>query len=154
MAVLTVTPCVQGESGAGKTVLLNVLAQRQSIGVVTGDRLVNGQALPEDFQAQTGYCQQMDTHVPTCTVREALLFSAKLRQPASVPLAEKEEYAETCLRMCGLEAYGDAMVGSLGIEHRKRTSIGVELAAKPQLLLFLGEGTRLSSYRYLLIVFR
>jgi ATP-binding cassette subfamily G (WHITE) protein 2 (SNQ2) len=32
----------------------------------------------------------MDTHVPNATVREALLFSAKMRQPASVPLAEKE----------------------------------------------------------------
>lgn len=38
----------------------------------------------------SGYCQQMDTHLPTTTVREALLFSAKLRQPKSVPLAEKE----------------------------------------------------------------
>lgn len=37
---------------------------------------------------------------------------------------------ETCLKMCGLEAYGDAIVGSLGVEHRKRTTIGVELAAK------------------------
>jgi hypothetical protein len=32
--------------------------------------------------------------------------------------------------MCGLEAYADAIVGSLGVEHRKRTTIGVELAAK------------------------
>lgn len=32
----------------------------------------------------------MDTHVPNDTVREALLFSAMLRQPASVPTAEKE----------------------------------------------------------------
>lgn len=32
----------------------------------------------------------MDTHLGTATVREALLFSAKLRQPQSVPLAEKE----------------------------------------------------------------
>jgi hypothetical protein len=32
--------------------------------------------------------------------------------------------------MCGLEAMADASVGSLGIEHRKRTTIGVELAAK------------------------
>lgn len=120
---------------AGKSTLLNVLAERTSTGVVTGDRLVNGQPLPDDFQAQTGYCQQMDTHLPTATVREALLFSAKMRQPASVPLAEKEAYVETCLRMCGLEAHGDAIIGSLGIEHRKRTTIGVELAAKPKLLL-------------------
>lgn len=43
--------------------------------------------------------------------------------------------------MCGLEAYGDAIVGSLGVEHRKRTTIAVELAAKPKLLLFLDEPT-------------
>ncbi|KZP20038.1 hypothetical protein FIBSPDRAFT_1045119 [Athelia psychrophila] len=115
---------LMGESSAGKATLLIVLAQRQSTGVVSGDRLVNGQALPEYFQAQTGYCQQIeiDTHVPTCTVREALLFPAKPRQPASVPLAEKAAYIETCLRMCGHEAYGDAMVGSLCIEFRKRTT--------------------------------
>ncbi|KIJ14869.1 hypothetical protein PAXINDRAFT_169539 [Paxillus involutus ATCC 200175] len=132
---------LMGESGAGKTTLLNVLAQRASTGVVLGDRLVNGQALPADFQAQTGYCQQMDTHIPESTVREALLFSAKLRQPESVPMPEKEAYVDKCLKMCGLEAYADAIVGSLGVEHRKRTTIGVELAAKPKLLLFLDEPT-------------
>ncbi|KAG6909483.1 hypothetical protein DXG01_017205 [Tephrocybe rancida] len=132
---------LMGESGAGKTTLLNVLAQRVSTGVVTGDRFVNGQTLPKDFQAQTGYCQQMDTHMPSATVREALIFSALLRQPQSVPLEDKKAYAEKCLRMCGLEAYGDAVVGSLGIEHRKRTTIAVELAAKPKLLLFLDEPT-------------
>ncbi|TFK38227.1 pleiotropic drug resistance ABC transporter [Crucibulum laeve] len=132
---------LMGESGAGKTTLLNVLAERVSMGVVTGDKFVNGQDVPSDFQSQTGYCQQMDTHVPTDTVREALLFSARMRQPTSVPLAEKEAYVETCLKMCGLEAYADAAVGSLGVEHRKRTTIGVELAAKPKLLLFLDEPT-------------
>ncbi|KAF9228275.1 pleiotropic drug resistance ABC transporter [Gyrodon lividus] len=132
---------LMGESGAGKTTLLNALAQRVSTGVVLGDRLVNGQALPADFQAQTGYCQQMDTHIPESTVREALLFSAKLRQPESVPMAEKEAYVDKCLKTCGLEAYADAIVGSLGVEYKKRTTIGVELAAKPKLLLFLDEPT-------------
>lgn len=32
--------------------------------------------------------------------------------------------------MCGLEAYADAVVGTLGVEHKKRTTIAVELAAK------------------------
>ncbi|EGO00657.1 hypothetical protein SERLA73DRAFT_105009 [Serpula lacrymans var. lacrymans S7.3] len=132
---------LMGESGAGKTTLLNVLAQRVGTGVVTGDRLVNGQTVPADFQAQTGYVQQMDTHLPQTTVREALMFSATLRQPQSVPVAEKEAYVETCLEMCGLEAHADAIVGSLSVEHRKRTTIGVELAAKPKLLLFLDEPT-------------
>ncbi|KAF7336855.1 Brefeldin A resistance protein [Mycena venus] len=104
---------------------------------------VSGYVVPGKLTAlmHTGYVQQMDTHVPTDTVREALLFSAKLRQPASVPLEEKMAYVETCLKMCGLEAVADASVGSLGIEHRKRTTIGVELAAKPKLLLFLDEPT-------------
>ena len=43
--------------------------------------------------------------------------------------------------MCGLEAYADAIVGSLNVEYKKRTTIGVELAAKPKLLLFLDEPT-------------
>jgi hypothetical protein len=37
---------------------------------------------------------------------------------------------ETVLKMCGLEKYADAIVGTLGVEHKKRTTIGVELAAK------------------------
>lgn len=38
----------------------------------------------------SGYVQQMDTHLAQTTVREAILFSAKLRQPPSVSLKEKE----------------------------------------------------------------
>ncbi|KAH7929028.1 hypothetical protein BV22DRAFT_1057873 [Leucogyrophana mollusca] len=132
---------LMGESGAGKTTLLNVLAERVGSGVISGDRFVNGHPLPSDFQGQTGYCQQTDTHLPTMTVREALLFSAKMRQPFSIPMAEKEAYVDKCLAMCGLEAFRDAVVGSLGVEHKKRTTIGVELAAKPKLLLFLDEPT-------------
>jgi ATP-binding cassette subfamily G (WHITE) protein 2 (SNQ2) len=44
---------LMGESGAGETTLLNVLAKRVYSGVVTGDMLVNGQGLPADFQSQT-----------------------------------------------------------------------------------------------------
>ena len=38
----------------------------------------------------SGYCQQLDTHQRTATVREALLFSACLRQPKEVPFSEKK----------------------------------------------------------------
>jgi ATP-binding cassette, subfamily G (WHITE), member 2, SNQ2 len=123
------------------TMLLNVLAERTNIGVITGHRFVNGQALPKDFQAQTGYCQQMDTHEPTSSVREATLFSAVLRQPQDVPMVEKEAYTDKCLFMCGLEKYMDAIVATLGVEHRKRLTIAVEPATKPKLLLFLDEPT-------------
>ncbi len=49
---------LMGASGAGKTTLLDVLAQRKSVGVVTGDMLVNGRPFGADFQRQTGYVQQ------------------------------------------------------------------------------------------------
>ncbi|KAF6749444.1 hypothetical protein DFP72DRAFT_970517 [Ephemerocybe angulata] len=81
---------LMGESGAGKTTLRNALAKKVYSGTVRGDMFVNGQVLPADFQAQTGYVQQMDTHLPFSTVREALLFSDKLRYPPMVSLEEKE----------------------------------------------------------------
>ncbi|KAF5366435.1 hypothetical protein D9758_009761 [Tetrapyrgos nigripes] len=49
-------------SEAGKTTLLNALAQRVSGGVVSGDGFVDSEALSVDFQAQTGYYQQLDVH--------------------------------------------------------------------------------------------
>lgn len=49
---------LMGVSGAGKTTLLDVLAQRTSMGVITGDMLVNGKPLDESFQRKTGYVQQ------------------------------------------------------------------------------------------------
>ena len=45
---------LMGVSGAGKTTLLNVLAQRTSVGVITGDMLVNGKPLDSSFQRRTG----------------------------------------------------------------------------------------------------
>ena len=46
--------CSSMSSATGKTTLLNVLAQRVTMGVVTGDMFVNGKALPVSFQRQTG----------------------------------------------------------------------------------------------------
>ncbi|GAA5839263.1 hypothetical protein JCM11251_006022 [Rhodosporidiobolus azoricus] len=137
--------CLMGESGAGKTTLLNTLAQRIDTGVVTGDMLVNGKPLPISFQRQTGYVQQQDTHMATTTVREALQFSALLRQPRTTPKKEKLEYVEEIIKLLEMEAYAEALVGEVGmglnVEQRKRLTIGVELAAKPALLIFLDEPT-------------
>ncbi|KAI9923984.1 hypothetical protein MW887_007442 [Aspergillus wentii] len=136
---------LMGVSGAGKTTLLDVIAQRVSIGVVTGDILVNGRALEPNFPRRTGYVQQQDLHLETTTVREALRFSAMLRQPRTVSKKEKYDYAEEVIKLLGMEDFAEAVVGSLGeglnVEQRKLLSIGVELAAKPTLLIFLDEPT-------------
>ncbi|KAF7587765.1 hypothetical protein BBP40_006725 [Aspergillus hancockii] len=136
---------LMGASGAGKTTLLDVLASRVTTGIVTGDICVNGHPRDVSFQRQVGYVQQQDIHLETATIREALQFSALLRQPASVPKEEKLKYVEEILALLGMEHYANAVVGvpgeGLNVEQRKRLTIGVELAAKPDLLLFLDEPT-------------
>ncbi|KAJ3926824.1 MAG: AtrD, ABC-transporter [Lentinula lateritia] len=136
---------LMGASGAGKTTLLDTLASRVTMGVVTGNMFVDGQQRDESFQRKTGYVQQQDLHLQTSTVREALIFSARLRQPQDVPDAEKVAYCSEVIRLLGMEKYADAVVGvpgeGLNVEQRKRLTIGVELAAKPKLLLFLDEPT-------------
>ena len=102
---------LMGSSGAGKTTLLNCLAQRIDTGVITGEFLVNGKRLPRSFQRQAGYVQQQDVHLPTSTVREALIFSALLRQPASVPKQEKLDYVEEVIKMLEMETFAECIVG-------------------------------------------
>jgi ABC-type multidrug transport system ATPase subunit len=135
---------LMGVSGAGKTTLLDVLAERVTVGVITGEMLVDGRPRDSSFQRKTGYVQQQDIHLETSSVREALRFSALMRQPAG-PREEKLAYVEEIIRLLDMEEYADATVGvpgeGLNVEQRKRLTIGVELAAKPQLLLFFDEPT-------------
>lgn len=136
---------LMGASGAGKTTLLDVLAARKNIGVISGDVLVDGKKPGPSFQRGTSYAEQLDVHEHTQTVREAFRFSAELRQPFHIPLAEKHAYVEEIIALLELELLADAIIGSpeigLSVEERKRVTIGVELAAKPELLLFLDEPT-------------
>ena len=136
---------LMGASGAGKTTLLNTLAQRINFGVVTGDFLVDGRPLPKSFQRATGFAEQMDVHEPTATIREALRFSALLRQPKEVPVEEKYAYCEKIIDLLEMRNIAGATIGKTGSglnqEQRKRVTIGVELASKPELLMFLDEPT-------------
>lgn len=136
---------LMGVSGAGKTTLLDCLADRISMGVISGKMLVDGKIRDDSFQRKTGYVQQQDLHLETSTVREALTFSALLRQPAATPREEKIAYVDEVIKLLDMQEYADAVVGvageGLNVEQRKRLTIGVELAAKPPLLLFVDEPT-------------
>lgn len=107
--------------------------------------LVNGTPRNASFQRQTGYVQQQDLHLHTSTVREALTFSAILRQPPNYSKEEKIAYVDTVIELLDMQLYADAIIGvpgeGLNVEQRKRLTIGVELAARPKLLLFLDEPT-------------
>lgn len=136
---------LMGVSGAGKTTLLDVLATRVTMGVISGDMLVDGRQRDSSFQRKTGYVQQQDLHLSTTTVREALKFGALLRQPAHISRKEKLDYVNEVIKLLDMDEYADAIVGvpgeGLNVEQRKRLTIGCELAAKPELLLFLDEPT-------------
>jgi ABC-type multidrug transport system ATPase subunit len=68
-----------------------------------------------------------------------------LRQPKTVSKQEKYEFVEEVIKMLNMEDFANAIVGvpgeGLNVEQRKLLTIGVELAAKPALLLFLDEPT-------------
>ncbi|KAI9841060.1 MAG: hypothetical protein M1837_001031 [Sclerophora amabilis] len=133
---------LMGMSGAGKTTLLNMLAGRLDIGTISGDLFLDGNPLPKAFSRHMGYVQQQDIHLPTQTVREALQMTARLRRPTDIPIHEKDEYVEAIIEMLEMEDFADALIGvpgaGLNLERRKRATIGVELAAKPD-ILFLDE---------------
>lgn len=135
----------KGVSGAGKTTLLDVLATRVTMGVVSGNTHIDGKATDASFQHRVGYVQQQDLHLNTMTVREALEFSALLRQSAEIPRQDKLDYVEQVIDMLDMQEFSDAIIGvpgeGLNVEQRKRLTIGVELAARPQLLVFLDEPT-------------
>lgn len=136
---------LMGSSGAGKTTLLDVLAQRKTEGTIHGSILVDGRPLPLSFQRSAGYCEQLDVHEPFATVREALEFSALLRQKREAPREEKLAYVETIIDLLELHDLADTLIGKVGagltVEQRKRVTIGVELVSKPSILIFLDEPT-------------
>lgn len=136
---------LMGASGAGKTTLLNVLANRATTGVIGGEKVVDSKFQNEAFARKVGYAQQEDVAVRTATVREALIFSARLRQPPEYTDAEKLSYVDEVINQLDLTDFVDAVIGvpgeGLNIEQRKRVTIGIELAARPELLLFLDEPT-------------
>ncbi|KAI9172716.1 ABC multidrug transporter atrG [Paramyrothecium foliicola] len=136
---------LMGASGAGKTTLLDVLATRVTMGEVTGDAFINGRPTDTSFQHRVGYVQQQDLHLETMTAREALEFSATLRQSSEISREEKLDYVNQVIDMLEMQPFADAIIGvpgeGLNVEQRKRLTIGVELAARPELLLFLDEPT-------------
>jgi ABC-type nitrate/sulfonate/bicarbonate transport system ATPase subunit len=105
---------LMGVSGAGKTSLLDVLATRTTMGVISGGMLVDGRERDASFQRKTGYVQQQDLHLSTTTVREALNFSALLRQPAKIPRKEKLAYVDEVIKLLDMEEFADAVVGVPG----------------------------------------
>ncbi|TMW67914.1 hypothetical protein Poli38472_007586 [Pythium oligandrum] len=132
---------LMGSSGAGKTTLMDVIAGRKTGGKIRGQILFNGHPATDlATRRSTGYCEQMDIHSDASTFREALTFSAFLRQDSSVPDSAKYDSVEECLDLLDLRPIADQIIRGSSVEQMKRLTIGVELAAQPS-VLFLDEPT-------------
>ncbi|CAI5968431.1 unnamed protein product [Closterium sp. NIES-65] len=108
-AVLTALMSV---SGAGKTMLIDVLAGRKTGGYIEGDVRVSGfPKVHEKFAHVAGYYEQSDIHTPQVTVHESLLFSAWLCLPADVDKEVGEEFVEEVMELVEFDSLRDAMVG-------------------------------------------
>jgi ABC-type multidrug transport system ATPase subunit len=132
---------VAGPSGAGKSTLLEVLAGRIQPSSPSSSILVNG--LPMDmqkFRRISGYVMQDDALFPVLTVRETLLYSARLRLPSSVPMKEKEIRVKALMNELGLSHVANTRIGNETIRgvsggERRRVSIGVDVIHDPAVLI-------------------
>jgi len=132
---------LMGASGAGKTTLMDVIANRKTGGRITGKILLNGYEANElAIRRCTGYCEQMDIHSEASTIREALTFSAFLRQDSGIPDSTKYDTVEEVLTLLDMHDIADKIIRGSSTEQMKRLTIGVELAAQPS-VLFLDEPT-------------
>lgn len=78
---------IMGPSGSGKTTLLNALAHRVAAAGATtyGDILVNGsKASLQTIRDLSSYVEQEDALIGSLTVRETMMFAARLSLPACV----------------------------------------------------------------------
>lgn len=139
---------LMGTSGAGKTTLMDVIAMRKTSGTTHGEVRLNGYLQDENiFRRCSGYVEQFDVQTPQLTVRETVLFSARLRldERKVKSEAEKVRFCDHVLKTLELTTICNRLVGSeeeggLSFEQRKRLSIAVELAASPS-ILFLDEAS-------------
>lgn len=121
---------------------MDVIAGRKTSGKVFGEVRLNGFVKdPISFRRASGYVEQFDVQSPELTVRETVLFSARLRLDRDVIQNEEDihEYVDVVLRDVELDELADALVGDdegagLSFEQKKRLSIAVELAASPSII--------------------
>ncbi|MFH4976541.1 hypothetical protein AB6A40_003250 [Gnathostoma spinigerum] len=139
---------VMGPSGAGKTVLMNVLNQTNLRGFsVSGTVRINGQVIaPGQMRRCAAYVQQDELFVGALTVREHLLFHAALRMGSRYSTKEQIERVEYIINELGLKKCENTAIGVPGITgglsggERKRLLFGTEILMDPP-ILFCDEPT-------------
>lgn len=130
---------IAGPSGAGKSTLLEILAGMIPPCRVSGHVLVNEQKMnTRHFRRVSGYVTQDEALFPFLTVRETLMYSARLRLRGGFQAATARVTA--LVKELGLEHVAEVRIGGeprRGISggEKRRVSIGVDLVHDPAVLL-------------------
>ncbi|KAK1411657.1 hypothetical protein QVD17_38214 [Tagetes erecta] len=136
---------IMGPSGSGKSTLLDSLAGRLARNIImTGNVFLNGRKKRLDY-GSVAYVTQEDMLLATLTVKETLIYSAKLRLPGSLKQNQVNEIIDETIMELGLQDCAQNLIGnwhSRGISggEKKRLSIALEILTRPT-LLFLDEPT-------------
>lgn len=99
-----------GPSGAGKTTLMDMLAQRKVIGNLSGQVLLGGRPVSSSFTRNTAYVPQEDNFIPCMTAWETVMFYADMCMPDSWSRSQREARCQEVLHMMGLERTKNTLV--------------------------------------------
>ena len=91
----------------GKSTLMNVITRRNINGLtITGRVAVNGVEIKEDISKLSAYIQQNDVFVGAMTVREHLMFHAKLKL-SKESKSWQEDRIEEVAKIMGRVTHGE-----------------------------------------------
>lgn len=130
---------VIGGSGAGKSTILNCMCGY--LKPAGGEVYINGINLYQNFDSLKkliGYVPQSDIVYDNLTLYDMLLYTAKLRLPKDISVAEREAAITRAIETVELPDKRNSLIKALSGGQRKRASIAVELLSDPN-LLFLDE---------------
>ncbi|GLD98850.1 hypothetical protein PINS_up007568 [Pythium insidiosum] len=132
-----------GPSGAGKSSLLDCISGRNP--KVEGSITVNGQPWSKRMKRFASYVMQDDLFYQTITVREHLIFQARLRMGKTHTVEQQEDRVNTVMEELGLTKCRDTLIGGPSLRgisggERKRLSFAAEILTNPS-LLFVDEPT-------------
>ena len=134
---------IMGPSGAGKTMMMNLLTLAPGPGVRYGRVTLNGQAVTLDkFKRFCSVVPQHDDHWAYLTCRETIELAAELQLTTG---EEKESLVNTLLKEMGLVSCQNTRVGNIFLQglsggQKRRLSLAVALVKKPS-MIFLDEPT-------------
>ncbi|ORX86087.1 P-loop containing nucleoside triphosphate hydrolase protein [Basidiobolus meristosporus CBS 931.73] len=138
---------ILGESGSGKTTLLKQIARRNNFtsfnvrGEITFGKY--GQVYGENLKNILAFVDQDDDALllPSLSVRETLLYAARLRLPGnSISRESLERRVDSLIRSLGLQQCREHIVGDerhKGISggERKRVAIAIQMLKQPRILV-------------------